>query len=165
MKWAEYDGLSMTGPQFSQTNLAGIRSGSLVSTNVPHSLTLSRTTPPPTPPHTRTSPTTVFYGPACSSTTPSHLAQQTSTHPSPRLCKSTLSRRGLDENFAFPLLSKQRRFALPAYNLQSSVECNGDEFNVVLYPCGRFELLLFQMPMQAEASNLRHHRGSDANSP
>jgi hypothetical protein len=136
-----------------------------VSTNVPRSLTLTRTTPPPTPPHTRTSPTTVFYGPACSSTTPSHLAQQTSTHPSPpRLRKSTLCRRGLDENFASPLLSKKRRFALPAYNLQSGVECNGGEFNVVLYPFDHFQLLLFQMPMQAEASNHRHHRGSEANS-
>ncbi|KIJ91495.1 hypothetical protein K443DRAFT_14346 [Laccaria amethystina LaAM-08-1] len=116
----------------------------------------ARTTPPPTPPHTRTSPTTVFYGPACSSTTPSHLAQQTSSIAQIDIV-SQRTRRKLR-------LSKKRRFALPAYNLQSGVECNGEEFNVVLYPFVRFELLVFQMQMQAETSNHRHHRGSEANS-
>jgi hypothetical protein len=79
------------------------------------------------------------------------------------MCKPTLSGRGLDANFAFPFFSKERRFALPAYNLQSGVECNGGEFNVVLDPFDHLQLL-FQMPMQAEASNHRHHRGSGANS-
>jgi len=35
---------------------------------------------------------------------------------------------------------------------------NGYVFNVVLYPSGHFKLLLFQMPMRAEESNLWHHR-------
>ena len=120
-------------------------------------------TPPPTPaPHTRTFPTTVFYDSACSSTTPSHVAQQTSTHSSPpQSRKSTSCRIGLDP-FLSPL--KRGRFALSADNLQSGVECNCDEFKCGPLPLC-FKLLLFQMPMQAQASYLRHHRGSVANPP
>ena len=51
----------------------------------------------------------------------------------------------------FPPLS-ECRFALLSYILQSGVDCNGNEFDVVRYPFANFELLLFQMPMQAEAS-------------
>ncbi|KIJ90666.1 hypothetical protein K443DRAFT_525350, partial [Laccaria amethystina LaAM-08-1] len=66
-----------------------------------------------------------------------------------------------------PLLSSLKSADSPFLRITSRAVLSAAATNltVVLYPFGHFELLLFQMLMQAEASNLRHHRGSEANSP
>ena len=140
-------------------------------------------TSPPTPAsRTRACRTTVLRASARDSTTPSHPAQPTSTnssapylHSRKRTCmgapsssRYTVSHR-TRQTFAHSLLSQGPQINLSVHNLQSisptQRQFNGYVFNVVLYPPGHFELLLSQLRMRAEESNLRHHRGGEEGEP
>jgi len=82
---------------------------------------------------------------------------------------NTLCRIGLDQPSPPPSslsTAPNRPFCIqPPEHVDDLRQFNGYVFNVVPYPSGHFELLLFQMLMRAEELNLRHHRGGEVGAP